>query len=201
MTQQGDPGDVFQELAHRVTDDLLHLMDGLYSNIEDGLFELAYQSGGEEQQRRCFDLMREMRFQRARVVQRFESGLRQAFAAWIDSGRAVEESNQHAERMAHKCAAHFSGVLEELCERASAGLGHAADRQQLPMGPYIVACQFLASMRALEFDDASIEIVDNLFTRFVLERLGPVYGQCNARLAQAGYQTRSEAEAASSASA
>ena len=36
MDQQYDPGNVFAAMHHRVTGELLRLMDGLYSNIEDG---------------------------------------------------------------------------------------------------------------------------------------------------------------------
>ena len=51
MDQQFDPGNVFTAMHHRVTGELLHLMDGLYSNIEDGLFELAYRTREDAQKR------------------------------------------------------------------------------------------------------------------------------------------------------
>jgi hypothetical protein len=41
MGHMGDPRNVITSMHHKVTGELLHLMDGLYSNIEDGLFELA----------------------------------------------------------------------------------------------------------------------------------------------------------------
>ncbi|MEQ8783472.1 MAG: DUF1631 family protein [Roseibium album] len=194
MDQQLDPSNVFTAMHHRVTGEILHLMDGLYSNIEDGLFELAYRTQQDEQKRRCFDLMREMRFQRSRVVQNFARRLQNAFEAWVSasaSDRAPVHSDQ-AQRMAHKCHAHFSGVLHNLTERAAYALGRDMERTSLPMGPYQVACHFVDAMRALHFDDQAIEIVEDLFSRFVLERLGPVYGECNQRLQRAGFYTMSE---------
>ncbi len=194
MERQLDPGNVFTAMHHRVTGEILHLMDGLYCNIEDGLFELAYRTESDEQKRRCFDLMREMRFQRSRVVQSFARRLQSALENWVSasaSDRAPDHSEQ-ARRMAHKCHAHFSGVLQNLTERAAYALGRDMDRVGLPMGPYQVACHFIDAMRSLEFDDQAIEIVEDLFSRFVLERLGPVYGECNQRLERAGYFTMAE---------
>lgn len=205
MAEQFDPSNVFTAMHHRVTGELLHLMDGLYSNIEDGLFELAFRARQEEQKRRCFDLMREMRFQRSRVVQNFAKRLQAAFDAWLSSsddspvnGRGM---NEQARRMAHKCTSHFSGVLQNLAERAAYALGRDSDRSSLPIGPYQIACNFIESMKALKFDDSSIEIVEELFSRFVLERLGSVYGECNQRLERAGFYTIAELDAVSRAKA
>jgi hypothetical protein len=182
-------------MHHRVTGELLHLMDGLYSNIEDGLFELAFRSRKDDQKRRCFDLMREMRFQRSRVVQNFARRLQGAFEAWLTGKGGVRTPDAQTERMAHKCASHFSGVLQNLAERTASALGCDDDHTVLPIGPHQIASHFVASMRALEFDDESIEIVEELFSRFVLERLGGVYGECNQRLERAGFLTGSEAQA------
>lgn len=197
MAHQPDSSNVFTAMHHRVTGELLHLMDGLYCNIEDGLFELAFRTRDESQKRRCFDLMREMRFQRSRVVQNFARRLQQYFDAWV-AGIATEHdptATAQATRMAQKCTAHFGGVLQHLAERCAFALGREVDRTTLPIGPYQVACHFIASMKALKFDDRSIEIVEELFSRFVLERLGSVYGECNRRLEQAGFCTMSEFEA------
>jgi len=198
MDQQLDPGNVFTAMHHRVTGEILHLMDGLYSNIEDGLFELAFRTREDAQKRRCFDLMREMRFRRSRVVQNFARRLQSAFDTWVAGGdHQVRDANHdQARRMAHKCSSHFGGVLQSLTERAAYALDRDIGRNSLPMGPHQVSSHFIESMKALEFDDASIEIVEELFSRFVLERLGHVYGECNQRLERAGFYTVSELEAA-----
>lgn len=193
MGQQLDPGNVFSAMHHRVTGELLHLMDGLYSNIEDGLFELAYRTRREEQKRRCFDLMREMRFQRSRVVQSFAKRLQSGFESWVSQRPgAPQAEDAQATRMAHKCTSHFSGVLQSLNERAACALGREVDNLTMPIGPYRIACNFIESMKALQFDDEAIEIVEELFSRFVLERLGSVYGECNQRLERAGFATAAE---------
>ncbi len=198
MDQQFDPSNVFTAMHHRVTGELLHLMDGLYSNIEDGLFELAFRARDQEQKRRCFDLMREMRFQRSRVVQNFAKRLQSSFDGWLVPGErsASDDLDPQAQRMAHKSALHFSGALKSLSERAAYGLGRDVDPTSLPMGPYQIARHFIGAMKALQFDESAIEIVQELFSRFVLERLGSVYGECNQRLERAGFHTNSELDAA-----
>ncbi|MCZ6889413.1 MAG: DUF1631 family protein, partial [Gammaproteobacteria bacterium] len=54
--------------------------------------------------------------------------------------------------------------------------------RQMPISPSHIAEAFVMSCHSLKFDTASIEIVQELFSRFVLERLGSLYGECNARL-------------------
>lgn len=190
--QQQDPANVFSAMHHRVTGELLHLMDGLYSNIEDGLFELAFRTRREEQKRRCFDLMRDMRFQRSRVIQTFARRLQSVFDAWVAGKAGPHQANEQAVRMAQKSRLHFSGVLQCLAERTGNALGRDGDQTALPMGPYQVSCSFVDSLKALDFDEDAIEIVEELFSRFVLERLGGVYGECNQRLERAGFMTASE---------
>jgi hypothetical protein len=195
MNWQADVTTVFTSMHRRVTGELLHLLDGLYSNIEDGLFELAFRADHDDQKRRCFDLMRDMRFQRSRVVQTFAKRVQANFDAWVVPGEAIAKKalgSSRAKRMAQKCSSHFGGVLQMLSERAAYALGREIDRSDLPMGPYQIACHFIESMKSLRFDDASIEIVEDLFERFVLERLGSIYGECNRHLENAGFLSASE---------
>ena len=69
MDRSMDPRNVFTAMHQHVTAEILHLMDGFYSNIEDGLFELAFRGEDEDKQRHCFDLMREMRYRRTNLIQ------------------------------------------------------------------------------------------------------------------------------------
>jgi hypothetical protein len=196
MGWQADSTDVFTSMHHRLTGELLHLMDGLYSNIEDGLFELAFQAPDDDQKRRCFDLMRDMRFQRSRVVQTFARRTQAALDAWIAPATAPPADplgHPRAMRLAQKCTSHFRGVLQSLTERSAYGLGREVDPAELPFSPYRIACHFIESMKALRFDDKSIEVVEDLFQRFVLERLGSIYGECNLHLQRAGFVTVVEA--------
>jgi hypothetical protein len=192
-------------MHHKVTGDLLHLMDGLYSNIEDGLFELAYRHEGNElQQRRSFDLMREMRFRRSNLIQAFAKRMQRGLEYWF--GDKFEYDTEYdvefdalARGMSEKCSAHFNMLLGNIIERTAFATQRKPDAVNIPISPYQVSYNFLASCRSLDFDLQSIELVQDLFERFVLDRLGPVYGDCNQRLEDSGFFTRRERDVASSA--
>jgi hypothetical protein len=205
MDQTIDPRNVITSMHHKVTGDLLHLMDGLYSNIEDGLFELAYRHEGNElQQRRSFDLMREMRFRRSNLIQAFAKRMQRGLEYWF--GDKFEYDTEYdvefdalARGMSEKCSAHFNMLLGNIIERTAFATQRKPDAVNIPISPYQVSYNFLASCRSLDFDLQSIELVQDLFERFVLDRLGPVYGDCNQRLEDSGFFTRRERDVASSA--
>jgi hypothetical protein len=101
-----------------VTGELLRLIDGFYSNIEDGLFELAFRTGDEPQRRRCFDLMRELRFRRTGLVKAFARAMDRYGSLWFAADESLDaeastgkELDQLIMRMAEKSSAHFFGVL------------------------------------------------------------------------------------------
>jgi len=193
MDQQYDPENVFTRMHHRVTGELLRLLDGLYSNIEDSLFELATRARTESQQRHCFELMRELRYRRSRATQQFARGMQGSLQLWFAGGPETEEVTQThhemARRMSEKCSAHFANLLQTLAERTADATGREFETAALPIGPYQIARKFIQSMSALEFDDTAIEVVQHLFSRFVLDRLGPIYGECNHELDRAGFLT------------
>jgi len=205
MGHMGDPRNVITSMHHKVTGELLHLMDGLYSNIEDGLFELAYRhEGNEAQQRRSFDLMREMRFRRSNLIQAFAKRMQRGLEYWFGDKFEYDteydvEFDAMARNMSEKCSAHFNILLRNVVERTAYATNRKPENVSIPISPYQVSYNFLASCRSLDFDRHSIELVQDLFARFVLDRLGPVYGDCNRRLGDAGFYTREEREVASSA--
>lgn len=194
-------------LHHQVTSELLRLLDGFYLNIEDGLFELAYRTEEEAQRRRCFDLMRELRFRRAALVKNFARAMDRNRDLWHGEVRADAESSIDREleslvlRMAERSNAHFSGLLGVIAARAeSAGTRRFDTVSDLPISPRRVAVAFVVSCRSLRFDHAAIQIVQELFSRFVLDGLGNVYGAFNLRLEEEGFLTAAEMAFATSAS-
>ena len=199
-----DPKTVFAGLHHRVTGELLHLLDGFYSNIEDGLFELAYQVDDGAQRRRCFDLMREMRYRRGSLIQTFAKRLQRHQGDWFggeDTRGERQDLTVLARRMADKSNTHFAGVLRELSERAADGAETGTQTVDIPIRPERIAFHFIASCQSLDFDKHSIAIVQTLFGRFVLDRMGSVYGECSSCLMDAGYRTLEEAALLASNSA
>ncbi len=193
--------DAINAAHHQITGELLHLLDGFYLNIEDGLFELAYRTGEDDQRRRCFDLMRELRFRRAGLVKNFARAMDRFREGWFEAGSwdsdpgFERELDELVARMADKSASHFAGVLVTIAERVEAANARTfSTGADLPISPVRVAQAFVHSCRSLRFDRASIEIVQELFSRFVLDGLGTIYGTFNERLRDAGYLLMSEVE-------
>jgi hypothetical protein len=203
MDQKYDPRSVLTAVHHKATNELLGLMDGFYSNIEDGLFELAYRVTDQAQQRRCFDLMRELRFRRSKLVQAFARKMQKNQQDWFEQ-RSEEPGHEDeleslATRMALKCNSHFHPLLEAIAQRATYATSIEYDAARLPIAPLPIATAFLQSCHSLKFDRDSIEIVQELFARFVLDRMGAVYGDSNQQLEEAGFFTNDEIEQVSSA--
>ena len=158
MDQQYDPRKVCLSIHHKVTGDLLHLMDGFYSNIEDGLFELAYRyEESEVLQRRYFDLMREMRFRRSNLIQAFAKRMQQGQEYWF--GDKFEFDTEYevdfdamARAMSEKSTAHFNVILQHITDRTAVATDRASEHVTLPISPYQISYNFLASCRSLDFD-------------------------------------------------
>lgn len=209
MAPTTDPRATLAELHRYTISEVLGLVEGLYLNIEDGLFELADRDPEMHRQERCFNLMRELRFRRSCLVRNFTGSMQSLTRYWfVDESWAVEPQafgDQLAVRMtdvAGKSDQHFTGLLRLITERAC----HATNvdskaLNELPIGPWAISQAFVQSCRSLCMDPESIELVLHLFSRFVLERLGQIYANCNIQLRDAGYLTLDELEVAGKVSA
>ena len=170
------------------TEEVAGLMEGFYSNLEDGLFELAYRNGDAGYQRFCFELMRELRCRKPLLMTAFSRILRETADSWFTASPgtvpvALEpELAELADTMAAKCMAHFSGLLRLLSQRIAAVTGVNYLPETLPIGPVSLSRMFVASCRETELEPSSIAVLRELFLRFVLDRMGSVYGMCNREL-------------------
>ena len=193
---------------HRYTiHEVLILVEGLYSNIDDGLFELADRDPEGVRRERCFNLMREMRFRRNSLVRNFTVSMQSLSRFWFvdESWEPIvltksDDLTDQITSLTGKADSHFSGLLRMITERAC----HATNvdskaLQELPIGPSAISQSFVLSCRSLRMDDESIDLVLHLFSRFVLDRLGQVYARANSMLRDASYLTLGELEMAASA--
>ncbi len=201
LTDPGtDPRTVVRAVHQVVTAELVRLMDGFYHNIEDGLFELADRAVEDYERRHCFDLMRELRLRRntlmnsfARVMDRYQEHWFAPASASERKDDRIPELEELVLRMGEKSTAHFGGVLQQIGERASQMTGiDYPSVEDLPISPKQVARAFVVTCRSLQLDTASIELVEQLFRRFVLDGLGGIYGDCNQSLQGLGYLSANE---------
>ncbi len=191
MRQSVDPKNLLSALHYQASGELMRLMDGFYSNIEDGLFELAYANEDKMQQRRTVELMRELRFRREHLLKTFGKRIQRSAKDWYEADMSAEylEERAFSEQIAARCSGHFGTLLQSITERVSHATGNEIDRASVPLSPEQVSYQFVMSCRSLEFTQESIGTVQDLFHRFVLERLGAIYGRINEQLAEAGFCT------------
>jgi hypothetical protein len=191
-----DVRDTFAALHHQVVTELLHLLDGFFVNLEYGLFEMADRLDDEALRTRSFNLMREMRHQRPRILRTFTRLLEADQVRWTEPCEEIEEDealHRHAGALARKGANHLRPVLHLIAERTAYATDRHAAEVQLPISPVRLTYNFLRSCRLLEADETFAEMVNELFSRFVLDRLGTVYGRCNDRLGAAGFLSELEA--------
>lgn len=195
MQQSVDPKSLFGAIHTQATGELMQLMDGFYFNIEDGLFELAYSNEDQVQQRRVVELMRELRFRRQHLLKTFGKRIKAAGQGWLSAGASTPEQIDEwliAGEMSGKCAAHFGPVLQSIAERTANATERDVERRALPLSPEEVSFHFVMSCRSVQFDKYSIATVQSLFCRFVLDRLGGIYGRINSDLEDAGFYTMAE---------
>ena len=182
-------------LHQEAAKELLKLMDGLYFNIEDGLFELACRVDCDDQRSRCFDLMREMRYRKPQLILTFSKKIHKYQKLWFKNQKLDMLSAEEeiiSRQTADKAGSHFSGLLATISDRVNLALGSTFDAHCLPIGPYYVSRAFVGSCSTLNFDGTSIRLVQDLFSRFVLDRLGGLYAKANDRLEAAGLYTSDE---------
>lgn len=174
--------------------EITKLMDGFYGNIEDGLFEQVYDNDNRDEQKRIIELMREIRSQRPLLVQTFLERIKQSTEDWLFGRDAPEylEEAIHAENIARRCSEHFGALLQVISERIAYAAGCTPDRENLSLSPEKITYQFIMSCRDVGMNRYSVMVVQDLFHRFVLERLGTVYGNMNRQLMAAGFLTLRE---------
>ena len=190
-----DPVKLFDGIHTHVTGELMQLMDGFYHNIEDGLFELAYANPDQAHQRHVVELMRELRFRRDHLLKTFGKRMGQAGQGWyreLLSGKDHKEEYRQARELAAKSSAHFGPVLRTIAERVGHATSRDVDRRTLPISPEQISLHFVMSCRSVKFDHYSINTVQDLFGRFVLDRMGASYGRINADLSHAGLCSKEE---------
>ena len=192
-----DPKPVFNAIHTTCTGEIMQLMDGFYSNIEDSLFELAYTHQSSIQQRHLGELMRELRHRREHLTKTFGKRINLSRGLWfgeVHSGLGAEciEERILANNLAQKCDAHFGALLRTIAQRSEFALGRSISTNNLPIGPSELAYHFLISCRNVKFEKYSIDVVKDVFARFVLDRLGGMYGNLNNKLEELGYYTEEE---------
>jgi hypothetical protein len=195
MDRRDDIQNLYGAIHHKVTGELLYLMDGLFQNLEEALNDFAIRHPGEESH--CLVLLRAMSSKRSTLIHLIAERMQKALDCWhngqeLDTREGNDELQSAAGEMAKKSTGHFDLLLKLIDQRSQVAFDTHTTQMQVPISPRHVAFAFLGSCHDLRFGAKDIDILKELFERFVLDRLGTTYGECNHRLKSEGFLTEQE---------
>jgi hypothetical protein len=210
-TQNLGTGDRLGELLRGVRATALKRLQGLvntlFENIDDALFDLAEKAENNAVQTVYFDGMRKVRMKRQVVERLFQEQLGKLFNDFA-SGRlqpakmeavaaasnelSLVDETELEENLAisstvAKAENRLAPQLNALNQRLSVLRGGASVEDSVnPLGPGHLSQAFRLSMRELELSVNSRLIIFKLFDRYVMSSLGTIYDEVNDQLIQAG---------------
>ena len=185
---------------------LVKLVDGLFNNVDDALFEMADRSRSDADQHLYFESMRELRLQRENIAKAFATQYTQSFEqAFAANTAAVDDEEPNMDELGmldndqlelsvaiagitSKITSQYSLLIMQLTRR----MDHLADdeveisERANPMGPEALSQAFVAALECADLDIKVRIILLKLFERFVMERLSSFYTEADQMLADAG---------------
>jgi hypothetical protein len=188
---------------------LATLVEGLFNNIDDALFEMADRSRSGTDQHLYFESMRELRLQRSNIAKGFAAKFTEGVEkALIPKGELEEDDletsvddlamvgNDELEisvavaGIVSKVTSQHSLQIMQLTKR----IDHLAKDTEItertnPLGPDMLSRAFVQALENAELDIKVRIILLKLFERFVMERLTGLYEDANRLLAEAGVLT------------
>lgn len=187
------------------------LLQALFDNIDDALFELADRAEHNAEQNMYFESMREVRIKRRGMELGFgrelDSAFRQLLAGAgeppllsanaadeplsIDTLTLVADDELEelvaSDGMIAKASAQFAGPLKQLTVRLdSLVLNTKVDQANNPYGPAMICHAFISVCSSLDLDIKAKLVLFKLFERYVMTELGSVYSICNNVLIEGG---------------
>jgi hypothetical protein len=188
------------------------LLQVLFNNVDDALFEMADRSRSDADQSMYFESMRDIRLQRKRLltdfVQAFNASFETAFqgtddadeSAAVDFDAAVDNmsllQNDDLEisvaiaGICSKVTSQHSLAIMQLTKRIDyLCKSNTITERQNPLGPKRLSDAFVQAIASMDLDIKVRIILLKLFERFVMERLAPMYEEANHLLAEAGVLT------------
>ena len=193
-----------RQFAKRQINDLLQQ---LFNNTDDALFEMADRSHNDSDQHMFFESMRQIRLHRRKISTQFVSEFYRGFERVFQTNEEFEDAEGSADEMSllHndelEVSVAIAGMVSKVTSQFSLPIMHLTKRldhlspernvtERLnPLGPERIGQSFVSAIDVLEIDIKVRIILLKLFERFVMEGLGPMYGEANNLLAEAGVLT------------
>ena len=198
---------VLQNLRQQSKRQLDELIQGLFNNADDALYEMADRSQSDANQTMYFESLRQLRLQRKKIsdqfIVEFYKGFEQAFEppdeedeeddfdAFVDNISLVHNDELEVSvaiaGIVSKVTSQFSLPIMQLTKRIDTLCRCRTITERLnPLGPERLSTAFVNSFGSMEIDIKVLIILLKLYERFVMERLGPIFEQSNRILIDAG---------------
>ena len=185
------------------------LLQELFDNIDDALFELADKAEHNSEQNMYFESMREVRIKRRGMEMGFNREVSESFRQLVklttppprlsddDEVSAIDQlalvENDELEElvavdsMVAKAVGQFSSPLYLLTTRLNTLVdGVTISDSNNPFGPASISRAFISVCSDLDLDIKAKLVLFKLFDRYVMKGLGCVYEACNSVLAEGG---------------
>ena len=196
---------VVQSIRQKTKKQLAELMDVLFSNTDDALFELADRSQSDQHQEMYFDSMRVIRLHRselgANFITNFVQAFDDAFAPQHRESSAQQELDGDDYALLDKDELEMnvaiSGIVSKVTSLYSLPVMHLTKRLDSlakmqtitelsnPLGPHALSSAFADTLGSLDVSIKIRIILMKLFERFVMEQLRPLYDNANQALIDA----------------
>lgn len=188
---------------------LAGLVQSLFNNTDDALFEMADRSRNDADQHMYFDSMREIRLHRRTIAENYLNHVYRSFDAVFQRPEAPPEPPEEDFETAvdnltlvknddlevsvavggivSKVTSQFSLQIMQLTKRIDSLCRiHTVTERLNPLGPQALADAFVTACSTLDVDIRIRIILLKLFERYVMENLGGCYDDANRALAEAG---------------
>ncbi|WP_300614901.1 DUF1631 domain-containing protein [Dokdonella sp.] len=184
------------------------LVNTLFENVDDALFDLAERAGSNAVQTEYFDGMREVRKKRQLVERLFQEQATKAFTDFAEgklrtarpevapqspnSGLSLVDDQELEESLAvtsmvAKAENRLTRAMYQLNQRLSVIIGGGkVEDSNNPIGPAALGQAFRVAVREFDVNVQVKLIVYKLFDRYVMTGLEPVYDEVNVELIRAG---------------
>jgi hypothetical protein len=192
---------VYQSVKNLAQKQIATLISSLFDNTDDALFELADKSRSDHQQDMYFDSMRHIRLHRKTLEKNFLTQFAANFENLLTSADTLDvtsddyalidqdelEMSVAVSGIASKVTSIYSLAIMQLTKRFGSVIAPVPVTERLnPLGPHALSSAFAGAMSDLDVQIKIRIILMKLFERFVMERMGPVYEDVNAKFVQAG---------------
>ena len=199
---------ILHSVRQRAKGKLNELLQELFNNIDDALFEMADRSSSDSNQTLYFGSMRDFRLHRKSIAQAYLKEFYRGFDLCFSEAPPPEEEELELEEAVDnismlqddelEISVAISGMVSKVTSQHSLAImqltkrfdhlnkKHTVTERMNPLGPERLSQAFVHAAACVDLDIKVRIILLKLYERFVMERLAPIYDEANLMLAESG---------------